>query len=47
MPGPPTDAFSGTFWWTAAILAVALLPVLAVPRKRPDLEAGRIKEDAM
>jgi EmrB/QacA subfamily drug resistance transporter len=32
-PGLLTSAFTETFWWTAAILLLCLLPILAVPRK--------------
>ncbi len=28
-----TSAFTDTFWWAAAFLTVALIPVLLVPRK--------------
>ncbi|WP_067467092.1 MDR family MFS transporter [Actinomadura macra] len=33
-PALLTNAFTETFWWTTAILLAALIPVLAVPRKR-------------
>ncbi|WP_344587511.1 MFS transporter [Actinomadura vinacea] len=29
------EAFTHTFWWAVAIAAVALIPVLAVPRRKP------------
>ncbi|MCO5969274.1 MDR family MFS transporter [Actinoallomurus soli] len=29
-----TSAFTGTFWWAAVLLAVTLVPVLLVPRRR-------------
>ncbi|TDD67441.1 DHA2 family efflux MFS transporter permease subunit [Actinomadura darangshiensis] len=32
-PALLANAFTGTFWWSAAILLVSLLPILAVPRK--------------
>lgn len=34
MPAQLTSAFTGTFWWAAALLAVTLIPVLLIPRKR-------------
>ncbi|MDL4813776.1 MDR family MFS transporter [Actinomadura opuntiae] len=38
-PALLTNAFTETFWWTAAILLAALLPVLAVPRKTQGSES--------
>ncbi|GAA2136547.1 MDR family MFS transporter [Actinomadura napierensis] len=38
-PALLTSAFTETFWWTAAILLAALLPVLAVPRKTQAAES--------
>ncbi|TDD33662.1 DHA2 family efflux MFS transporter permease subunit [Actinomadura sp. KC06] len=32
-PALLTNAFTETFWWAAAILLLALLPILAVPRR--------------
>ena len=34
-----TNAFTETFWWTAAILMAALLPILAVPGKAKAAES--------
>jgi hypothetical protein len=34
-----TSAFTETFWWTAAILMAALLPILAVPGKAKAAES--------
>ena len=31
--GPMAHAFSGSFWWTVAIVVAALVPALLVPRK--------------
>ncbi|RFS81534.1 DHA2 family efflux MFS transporter permease subunit [Actinomadura spongiicola] len=28
-----TSAFTGTFWWVAAILLISLFPILAIPRR--------------
>ncbi|TDD79435.1 DHA2 family efflux MFS transporter permease subunit [Actinomadura rubrisoli] len=33
-PALLTSAFTETFWWAAAILLVALVPILAIPRKK-------------
>ncbi|MWK35688.1 MFS transporter [Actinomadura sp. J1-007] len=33
-PALLTDAFTETFWWTAAVLLVALVPVLIIPRRK-------------
>ncbi|MEV5746774.1 MDR family MFS transporter [Actinoallomurus sp. NPDC052308] len=33
-PAQLTSAFTDTFWWAAALLAVTLVPVLLVPRRR-------------
>jgi EmrB/QacA subfamily drug resistance transporter len=31
-----TSAFASTFWWTFAIIVVALVPILLIPRKPPN-----------
>ncbi|MEV5710945.1 MFS transporter [Actinoallomurus sp. NPDC052274] len=33
-PAQLTSAFTDTFWWAAALLAVTLIPVLLIPRRR-------------
>lgn len=34
MPAQLTSAFTDTFWWATSLLAVTLIPVLLIPRKR-------------
>ncbi|WP_131735874.1 DHA2 family efflux MFS transporter permease subunit [Actinomadura roseirufa] len=35
-PALLTDAFTQTFWWTAGVLILTLLPILLVPRKQAE-----------
>ncbi|XVQ10442.1 MDR family MFS transporter [Spirillospora sp. CA-255316] len=34
-PSQLTEAFTHTFWWATVIAAIALIPILAVPRRAP------------
>ncbi|GAA4223301.1 MDR family MFS transporter [Actinomadura meridiana] len=40
-PALLTNAFTETLWWTAAILLLALLPILAIPRKQEEATSLR------
>jgi hypothetical protein len=40
------NAFTETFWWTAALLLAALLPILAIPRKQPSTEGPGVPDAA-
>ena len=37
--GPMADAFQHTYWYAAALLLLAFVPALLLPRKRPDTSA--------
>ncbi|MFG2000849.1 DHA2 family efflux MFS transporter permease subunit [Spirillospora sp. NPDC048911] len=36
---PMADAFQNTYWWAAALLLLAFLPALLLPRKKPETPA--------
>jgi predicted MFS family arabinose efflux permease len=38
--GPMADAFGHTFWWATALLVIALVGSLALPRQKPELAHG-------
>ncbi|HEU5023714.1 MAG TPA: DHA2 family efflux MFS transporter permease subunit [Spirillospora sp.] len=43
--GPMADAFQHTYWYAVALLALAFLPALLLPRKRPDTTAAAEKAE--
>ena len=42
--GPMADAFQHTYWYAVALLALAFIPALLLPRKRPDTLAAEKTE---
>jgi hypothetical protein len=34
--GPMADAFHSTYWWAVGLLALAFIPALLLPRRRPE-----------
>jgi EmrB/QacA subfamily drug resistance transporter len=40
------DAFGATFWWAAAVIILAVIPALLLPRHRPQAEAAPDAEAA-
>ncbi|MGI5321479.1 DHA2 family efflux MFS transporter permease subunit [Actinomadura nitritigenes] len=43
--GPMADAFQHTYWYAVALLALAFIPALLLPRKRPDTTAAAEKAE--